>query len=83
MEDVEKGKPNPEGLQRIKKEIIAKNAVYFGDSVDDMKAARNAGVEGIGILPPKCKEKKLEKLLKQNGAAKVFGNINEALEDFI
>jgi HAD superfamily phosphatase len=53
MYDVEKRKPHPEGLQRI----LDGNrdggpAFYIGDSVDDARCARAAGVPFIGIAAP-------------------------------
>jgi HAD superfamily phosphatase len=53
MYDVEKRKPHPEGLLRILKDNhAAGQAFYIGDSVDDARCARAAGVPFIGIAAP-------------------------------
>ncbi|MFY9531264.1 MAG: HAD-IA family hydrolase [Candidatus Acidiferrales bacterium] len=50
VEDVAKGKPNPEGLLRILDGRPVSTALYVGDNVDDATAAHNAGVPFLGIL---------------------------------
>ena len=57
MYDVEKRKPHPEGLLRILNDNRdssgqACRAFYIGDSVDDARCAREAGVPFIGIAAP-------------------------------
>ncbi len=60
MEDQQgKGKPDPfcllhalEELQRFGHAADASEAVYVGDTGDDMIAARAAGMTGIGMTPP-------------------------------
>jgi len=47
MEDVENPKPAPDGLLRI-----AGAGFYVGDTVDDARAARAAGIPFIGIAAP-------------------------------
>ena len=47
MEDVEHPKPAPDGLLRI-----ADAGFYVGDTVDDARAARAAGIPFIGIAAP-------------------------------
>jgi len=57
-EDVSHGKPDPESLLLCKKKIEEKHqmtagypkAGYIGDSVDDVRAAKNAGFFSIGVL---------------------------------
>jgi phosphoglycolate phosphatase len=50
--DVEKHKPDPEGLQLILKRmnLSSEDAAYVGDSVADAMAARSAGIDFIGVL---------------------------------
>src|SRR3990167_674011 len=55
MEDVVKRKPNPEGIIKLMNGF--KDAYYFGDMVDDMRAAASANIIGIGVLPPQDKSK--------------------------
>jgi HAD superfamily phosphatase len=50
MDDAKK-KPDPEGLEIILKGRAAKSALYLGDNIDDVLAARAAGVPFMAILP--------------------------------
>ena len=80
MEDVSREKPNPEGLIKILNQFPDSQAYYFGDAVDDMKAASFAKIIPIGVLPPQDKSNKLKKLLIKNDAKTVLRNINGILE---
>lgn len=80
MEDVSKQKPNPEGLLKILKKLPSSDAYYFGDAVDDMKAAIAARITPVGVLPPQDKSPSLRNLLKKNGAFTVIRNINTITE---
>jgi len=84
MEDVPtgKGKPNPWGLQEVMRRLGASQGVYFGDTGDDQLAAQAAGLRANGVLPPQDKSAGLRRLLKAKGAKKVFGGINEAMEEW-
>lgn len=70
-----RGKPDPFPLQQalgilnaaglnVKPEL----AVYIGDSVDDMMAAREAGMWAIGVAPPFLEREPHARLLRQRGA---------------
>ena len=52
MYDVEKRKPEPEGLLRILERYCECKVYYVGDTVDDAQAARAARVPFIGIAGP-------------------------------
>jgi HAD superfamily hydrolase (TIGR01548 family) len=52
MDDVEKIKPNPEGLYKILGKRDPGTALYLGDNVDDALAARDAGVPFMAIIAP-------------------------------
>jgi HAD superfamily phosphatase len=52
MYDVENHKPAPDGLLRIAAANGASGLFYIGDTVDDARAARAAGVPFIGIAAP-------------------------------
>ncbi len=71
------GKPNPYGLNLTRQNIIAEKFYYFGDTPDDMKAAKDAGYIGIGVLPPQDKSSELESILKSNGAKLVIKSVND------
>lgn len=74
-----KGKPDPEGLNWIKKEFHTDNLIYVGDMPDDMLAARSADIDCAGILPPQDKSDTLKELLFKNSAIEVYNDINEAV----
>ena len=53
-DDVTNPKPDPEGLRRALKTLqipaeSASETVYIGDTIHDMRAARDAGVQGIAV----------------------------------
>jgi HAD superfamily hydrolase (TIGR01548 family) len=52
MDDVEKIKPNPEGLYKILGKRDPATALYLGDNIDDALAARDAGVPFMAIIAP-------------------------------
>ena len=50
MDDVENHKPAPDGLLQIRK--LCRDPFYVGDTVDDARCAKAAGVRFIGIAAP-------------------------------
>ncbi len=78
-DDIPQGreKPDPYGLNLTKMITIGKDYYYFGDTVDDMKAASEAGYYPVGVLPPQDKSDDLKQKLKQFGAKKVINSVNE------
>jgi HAD superfamily phosphatase len=52
MDEVTNHKPHPEGLLQIVKANCDCKVFYIGDTVDDARAARAAGVPFIGIAAP-------------------------------
>jgi HAD superfamily phosphatase len=52
MHDVENHKPAPDGLLRIANTNGASKLFYVGDTVDDARSAKAAGVPFIGIAAP-------------------------------
>lgn len=50
MDEVENHKPAPDGLLQILKD--ERDPIYIGDTVDDARSARAAGVRFIGIAAP-------------------------------
>lgn len=75
-------KPNPKGVNLIKSEITSDRIYYMGDTVDDMIAAKSAGVIGIGCLPPQDKSQTLIDRLKAEGAYAVL-NSTVDLKEFL
>ena len=72
-----KGKPDPYGLNMVKNLSLSDKFTYFGDTIDDMICAENAGYYPIGVLPPQDKSEDLRQRLKNNGAKEVIDSINE------
>ena len=73
-DDVARGKPDPEGLHLIAKQAPGAKLWYIGDTVDDARAARAAGVPFIGIAADSAD---LTALLKQEGAIAVLEDVNQ------
>jgi HAD superfamily phosphatase len=83
MEDVAKGKPNPEGLLRILDGRPVSTALYVGDNVDDATAARNAGVPFLGVLASRSEARRQGRARLLNlGARAVLGDIR-AIESWL
>lgn len=51
MDDVKKGKPDPEGLRLLLNGSRRRDALYLGDNIDDALSAKRAGVPFLGVLP--------------------------------
>jgi len=76
-----RGKPMPDGILAAMQALGASRGTYVGDAVDDMKAARAAGLRAIGVIPPGAGAgRRLEDLMLEAGADTVLGSIRE-LED--
>jgi HAD superfamily phosphatase len=73
----DKAKPNPFSINLALKKLGRKNAVYIGDSIDDMKAAQNAKINPVGVMPPNISSDRLKQLMEANGATKILDNIIE------
>ncbi|MDX1547119.1 MAG: HAD hydrolase-like protein [Rhodothermales bacterium] len=70
-----RGKPDPFPLQHALGILDAaglsvrpEEAVYIGDSVDDMRAARSAGLWAIGVVPAYLEGEEHSALLRERGA---------------
>jgi HAD superfamily hydrolase (TIGR01548 family) len=77
-EDVENGKPAPDGLQEIVFRTHARKVWYIGDTVDDARSALAAGVPFIGVAADTTpRREELVALFKDEGAAAVINDINQ------
>jgi HAD superfamily phosphatase len=77
-EDVQHGKPAPDGLRKIAALTGASPAWYIGDTVDDAASARAASVPFIGIASPAGpRREELLSLFQAQGAAAVLENVNQ------
>jgi HAD superfamily phosphatase len=83
MFDVENRKPHPEGLLRILKANPGRTVYYIGDTVDDARCARAAGVAFIGIAAPSNPSYlDLVFLFQEEGAYAIIDDINILPEVF-
>jgi len=77
-DDVVQGKPHPEGLQKIAAMAPGAQLWYIGDTVDDARSAKQAGVPFIGIAAPgNPRHGELAALLKADNAVAVLDDINQ------
>jgi HAD superfamily phosphatase len=51
MDDVKRGKPDPEGLRLLLNGALPREALYLGDNIDDALSAKRARVPFLGVLP--------------------------------
>ncbi|MGO9240914.1 MAG: HAD-IA family hydrolase [Bryobacteraceae bacterium] len=77
-EDVRDGKPAPEGLLSIRDRTRCREMIYVGDTVDDARCSRAAGVPFIGIAAPSNPlHSQLAALLRAEGAVAVLDDVNQ------
>jgi HAD superfamily phosphatase len=78
MEDVERLKPDPEGLHYLLNGIDPKSALYLGDNLDDALASRSAGVPFLGVLPSGSEAHRVRaKQLRSHGALAILHHVRE------
>jgi len=77
-DDVIQHKPAPEGLLKVCEQCQPKARWYVGDTVDDARCAREAGVPFIGIAAPaNPRYDDLVAVLKAEKAVAILDNINQ------
>lgn len=77
-DDVEREKPAPDGLNKIKALRPGKPLLYVGDTVDDARSARAANVPFIGIAAAaSARRDELIAAFQLEGAIRILENINE------
>jgi HAD superfamily phosphatase len=77
-EHVTASKPDPEGLLAIQSRNPGRKLWYVGDTVDDARSARAAGVPFIGIAAHNhSRRDEILRLFQQEQAVAVFENVNE------
>ncbi len=77
------GKPDPRGIRLALSRLGMGQGYYVGDSADDMRAARAAGLVPIGVVRPSDGRAGTEASLISAGALRIVPDINrikEALE---
>ena len=78
VEDVLKGKPDPEGLLKILNGRDPATALYVGDNVDDALAAKAARMPFVGVLPQGSAERRFRGTqLKELGALTILSKVSE------
>jgi HAD superfamily hydrolase (TIGR01548 family) len=82
-EHVANGKPAPDGLLAIQRMKPGRRLWYVGDTVDDARSARAAGVPFIGVLARSHSHREeLQQLFEQEKTAAIVENVNE-IEDVL
>lgn len=77
-DDVANPKPAPDGLRRILEQHPAPRHCYVGDTVDDARCARAAGVPFIGIAAAGLPWRdELARVLKAENALAVLDDVNQ------
>ena len=77
-EDVENGKPAPDGLRKVADLTGAGKIWYVGDTVDDARSARAAGVPFIGVASPlNPRRSELISLFTAENAVAVVDDLNQ------
>jgi len=78
VEDVQRPKPDPEGLVKILAGRDPAQALYIGDNVDDALSAWAAKIPFVGILPQSVDHRQARgALLKKHGAVAVLREITQ------
>ncbi len=78
VEGVQRPKPDPDGLLRILDGTDPGRALYLGDNVDDVLAAKRAHVPFLGVLPRGSAVRRLRvHRLRALGARAILGTVTE------
>jgi HAD superfamily phosphatase len=82
LDDVKKGKPDPEGLHLLLDGAPPRDALYLGDNIDDALAAQRARVPFLGVFPQGSKARRVRATkLRELGALAVLHSVKD-LEKF-
>jgi len=78
MDDVRKGKPDPEGLRMLLDGLSPKDALYLGDNIDDALSAKRARVPFLGVLPHGSDAHQFRaRRLRQLGALEILHSVKD------
>jgi len=75
-----KSKPDPYSINLALKKLGSHNAIYIGDSIDDLKAAKNAKIDFVGVIPRNIPTSKLRNSFEYLGADKIINDVNEIID---
>ena len=82
MDDVKKGKPDPEGLLLLLNGAPPDEALYLGDNIDDALSAKSARVPFLGVLPHGSEAYQARAAtLRELGAIEILNSVRD-LEKF-
>jgi len=73
-------KPDPAPVQLARSRLTVERAWMVGDTPDDIRAAKGAGVLPIGIVAPGPDPTASAAALRESGAVTVLGAIEDLLE---
>jgi phosphoglycolate phosphatase-like HAD superfamily hydrolase len=77
-DDIENGKPAPDGLHAIQRMNPGRKLWYVGDTIDDARSASAAGVPFIGIAADAhSRRDDLIGLFQRERATAILENVNE------
>jgi phosphoglycolate phosphatase-like HAD superfamily hydrolase len=65
-------KPSPDGVKKAMAHLGVQNAVFIGDTPDDIRAAVGAGIVGLGVPAPSSDHAASSDVLRQCGANQVL-----------
>jgi len=78
MDDVKKGKPDPEGLHLLLGRMPKREALYLGDNIDDALSAKRARVPFLGVLPHGSEAHQARaKRLRELGAIDILHSVRD------
>jgi HAD superfamily hydrolase (TIGR01548 family) len=87
MDDWEEGKPHPRALVELAERFDAERIAFAGDTLDDVRTARNADDEdpsrvyyGVGVLTGGLTGEGGRRKYAENGADAVVDDVNELVE---
>ena len=76
-----KASPRPDGLELIQKRKPGRKLWYVGDTVDDARSSRAAGVPFIGIVADShLSRAEILRLFEEENAIAVIENVNQIEE---
>ena len=73
-------KPDPLGITMALRELGVRDAIYVGDMVDDIDAAKRAGVTAVAVVGRSSRKEERRRLLAARGAAVVLDDVNDIVE---
>jgi phosphoglycolate phosphatase-like HAD superfamily hydrolase len=78
MDDVKKGKPDPEGLRLLLNGTPRLDALYLGDNIDDALSAKRARIPFLGVLPHGSEAHQARaKRLRELGALEILHSVRD------